>query len=82
MHAGDHLEVDAMVVEGRQHAEAGHDGPDGVHAVYDAHGGMLCTVPHMRMRGCFLPYLTSSSSHSAKGVVASGVGRPPDKALG
>ena len=34
-------------------------------------GRMASMLSMMRMRGCFLPYLTSSSSHSAKGVVAS-----------
>ena len=46
MYAGDHLEVDAMIIEGRQHAEAGHDGPDGVHAVYDAHARVLPAIPN------------------------------------
>ena len=45
----------------------------------DMMGRMASMLSMMRMRGCFLPYLTSSSSHSAKGVVASG--RPPGKEL-
>ena len=41
----------------------------------DMMGRMASMLSMMRMRGCFLPYLTSSSSHSVKGIIASRVDR-------
>ena len=58
------LQVDAVVSEGSKHAEARHDGPDGLHAVYDAHARMLCAVPHQLLlplcRQCTLNHVSQS----------------------
>ena len=40
------LQVDAVISKGCKHAEAGHDRPNSIHAVYDAHARMLCAIPH------------------------------------